>query len=98
LDADQPPYAHVPVHADDNKPSLSRRGPKPSIRWASLIEALLHLERDGELVTGKFDGPGELLRRIQDIVPEGRQFDDRSIEPIVAYVHEHLLCGPPPRN
>ena len=68
------------------------------MRWAALIEAILKLERDGELVTGSFDGPGALLQRLQQIVPEERQFDDRSIEPIVSYLFEHLLCGPPRRN
>ena len=62
------------------------------------IEAVLKLERDGELVTGSFDGPGALLQRLQQVVPEERQFDDRSIEPVVGYLFEHLLCGPPRRN
>lgn len=68
-----------------------RRGPKPSMRWAALIEAVLALERDGELVTGRFSGPGELRGAIQGRIPPDQLLEDRTIEAVVAYIYERLL-------
>ena len=71
----------------------ARRGPKPSIRWAAFIEAILQLERDGDLMTAQYDGPVKLLDTIQGRIGLDKQFDPRPIEPVVSYIYANLLCG-----
>jgi hypothetical protein len=71
----------------------ARRGPKPSIRWIALVEAVLALERDGRLMVGEFDSPRELMEAIQNGIPEHRQLDERTIEAVVAHIYDHLLAG-----
>jgi hypothetical protein len=71
----------------------ARRGPKPSIRWAAFVQAILQLERDGDLMTAQYDGPVRLLDTIQERIDLEKQFDARTIEPVVSYIYANLLCG-----
>lgn len=101
IDASSPPYSeflHSRMAQDSSVQSkvlANSRGPKPSVRWTAVVEAVLQLERDGELITGKFEGPGALKGRLQELIPENQQLADRTIEDVASYIFRHLLFGAP---
>jgi hypothetical protein len=74
---------------------VRRRGPKsPHRKWSALIEAVLTLERDGQLVTTQYSRPSELLNDIRELIHPDLRLDDRTIDPIVSHIYAKLLCGP----
>lgn len=76
-----------------------RRGPKPAhAKWAALIKAVLDLERDGKLYTTYYAGPSLLLKDIQSLIEPELLLDDRTIDPVVSYIYDRLLCGTSPAN